>query len=166
MMLPLTILAMQKLSDLLTTDSALAQELTRIAVSNRANIPTIDAEHVVLSSALNDVGDTDSRLGYPRVCLYSAGFKNSQAEKFCTVSGSVGGTADIWTSANLIDDTDRWIHYYVEAFSALLRRSAGDWGDGLFFSGVYDVQFQPPRTGGLGFVQLARVRFDLLVSQE
>src|SRR5947209_16756038 len=136
-MLPLTILAVQKLSDLLTSNSSLVQELARLASSTGTSIPSIDSGHVLLSSAANDVGDTDSRLGYPRVCLYSSGFKNSQLEKFCSTSGVVSGNADIWTSANLVDDTDRWIHYYVEAVSALLRKSAGDWGDGIFFPGVY-----------------------------
>jgi hypothetical protein len=164
-MLPLTLLAMEKIADLLTAESALTHELTNLAVSNGTNIPPIDSEHVVLSSVSNDVGDTDSRLGYPRVCLYSSGYRNSQNEKFCSVSGIVNATADIWASANLVDDTDRWIHYYVQAVSLLLQRSAGDWGDGIFFSGVYDVQFQSPRAGGLGFTQLARLRFDLTVSQ-
>ncbi|MFL6417305.1 MAG: hypothetical protein ACJ74Y_16735 [Bryobacteraceae bacterium] len=164
-MLPLTLLAIQKVSDLLTSDSALAQELTNLALSNGTNIPSVDSEHVIMSSVVNDLGDTDSRLGYPRVCLYSSGLKNSQHEKFCSVSGVLSATADIWTSANLLEDTDRWIHYYVEAVSVLLRKNSGDWGDGIFFSGVYDVQFQSPRTGGLGFIQLARLKFDLMVSQ-
>jgi len=164
-MLPLTLLAIQKVSDLLTSNSALGQELA--SLTNLVHgIPTIDPAQVILSSAANDVGDSDSRLGYPRVCLYSSGFKNSQLEKFCSKSGVLGGTADIWTSANLVDDTDRWIHYYVEAVSALLRKNVGDWGDGIFFPGVYDVQFQPPKAGGMGFVQLARLRFDLIISQE
>lgn len=164
-MLPLTLLAMQKVSDLLTAESALVHELTKLALSNGATVPPIDSEHVLLSSVSNDVGDTDSRLGYPRVCLYSSGYRNSQNEKFSSVSGVVNATADIWTSANLVDDTDRWIHYYVQAVSALLQQSAGDWGDGIFFSGVYDVQFQSPRAGGLGFTQVARLKFDLMVSQ-
>ena len=165
-MLPLTLLAVQKVSDLLTSNSSLGQELTRLASSAGTSIPNIDAGHVILSSASNDVGDTDTRLGYPRVCLYSSGFKNSQFEKFCSLSGAVSTIADIWTSANMVDETDRLIHYYVEAVTRLLRNSSGDWGDGLFFPGVYDVQFQPPKVGGLGFVQFARLKFDLIVSQE
>ncbi len=133
-MLPFTLLAIQKVSDLLTSNSALNQELASFA-NSATGIPTIDPGQVILSSAANDVGDTDSRLGYPRVCLYSSGFRNSQLEKFCSTSGVLSGIADIWTSADLVDDTDRWIHYYVEAVSALLRKSAGDWGDGIFFPG-------------------------------
>jgi hypothetical protein len=165
-MLPLTILAIQKVSDLLTSNSALGQEITTLTNSIGINIPNIDSAHVVLSSAASEVGDTDSRVGFPRICLYSSGFKNSQFEKFCELSGVLSAAADIWTSANLVDDTDKWIHYYVEAVTTLLRRSSGDWGDGIFFPGVYDVQFQPPKSGGLGFVQVAKLRFDLIFTQE
>jgi hypothetical protein len=165
-MVPLTLLVSQKIYDLLTLDSALGRELASVSGVNGANVPVIDSTHVYLSSAANDVGDTESRLGYPRICVYSSGFKNAQLEKFRSLSGSVNTTVDIWTSANLVEETDCWIHYYVEATSALLRRSSGDWGDGVFFSGIYDVQFQSPKAGGLGFVQLARLKCDLIVSQE
>ena len=55
----------------------------------------------------------------------------------------------------------------------LLRRSGdkhftpkhGRLGDGMFFSGVYDVQFQSPKAGGLGFVQSAKITCSLNVSR-
>jgi hypothetical protein len=165
-MLPLTLLATQKLYNLLTGDSALTKKLASLSSVNGVSIPPLESAHVYLSSAANDVGDTESRLGYPRVCVYSSGFKNSLIEKFRSLSGSITTTVDIWSSANLVEETDRCIHYYVEGVSALLRNSSGDWGDGVFFSGVYDVQFQSPKAGGFGFVQLARLRFDLIASQE
>jgi hypothetical protein len=165
-MLPLTLLASQKVHDLLTSNSALAEKLADLSRSNGASVPAIEPARVYLSSAANDVGDTESRLGYPRVCVYSSGFTNSQYEKFRSLSGSVSTTTDVWTSGNQVEDTDRWIHFYVESIAALLRENPGDWGDGVFFSGIYDVQFQAPRAGGLGFIQLARFRFELTVSQE
>ena len=164
-MLPITILAVQKISDLLTANSALEQEITSIAAMN-VSVPTIQSQQVVLSSAGNDIGDRDAQLTYPRICLYSEGFQNSRFEKFRAFSGQLHATVDIWASGNLVNDTDRWIHFYVEAVSKILRKSAGDWGDGVFFGGAYDVQFQPPKTGGIGFVQMARLRCNLTVNQD
>jgi hypothetical protein len=46
-----------------------------------------------------------------------------------------------------------------------LRENRGDWGNGIFYSGAYDVAVQPPTTGGSGFLQLARVNLDVGVSQ-
>jgi hypothetical protein len=164
-MAPLTILAIQKVYDLLTSGSALQQEITALNNSCNVNVPAISAAQIVLSSVSQEMGDMDIQLSYPRVCLYSAGIKNTQIEKFMSLSGSLGAVADIWTSGDFIGDVDQWIHFYVEAFTNVLRKNIGDWGDGVFFSGVYDVQFQLPKVGGLGFLQAARVTFNLNVSR-
>ncbi|MFL6463805.1 MAG: hypothetical protein ACJ73N_05280 [Bryobacteraceae bacterium] len=111
------------------------------------------------------MNDRDIQFTYPRVCLYTSGVKNTQMEKFRSLSGSLTAVADVWASGNLVGDTDQWIHFYVEAITNILRKSVGDWGDGIFFPGVYDVQFQPPKVGGLGFAQIARISFNLNVSR-
>ena len=164
-MLPLTLLAAQKLSDLLTVEDALQQQIAAIAVSCNVSVPLITAAQVVLSSATPDIGDSNIQLQYPRVCIYSGGVKNAQIEKFRSLSGTLAITAEIWASGNLVTNTDQWIHFYVEAATNILRQNIGDWGDGIFFSGLYDVQFQAPRAGGLGFVQSAKVTCNLNVSR-
>ena len=164
-MLPLTILAAQKLSDLLTNRNTLQEQIAAIAASCNAVVPAISSAQVLLSSAAPDIGDKNIQLTYPRVCLYSNTAKNLQTEKFRSLSGTIAVVAEVWASANLVTDIDRWIHFYVEALTEVLRQNLGDWGDGFFFSGVYDVQFQAPKTGGLGFVQSAKVTCTLNVSR-
>ncbi len=164
-MLPLTILAAQKTSDLFTSGGALAQEITMLASCCSVNVPILEASQVTISSVSQDLGDRDAQLTYPRVCLYSAGLKNTKVEKFRSLSGSLAMAADVWASGNLIGDVDHWIHFYVEAVTNLLRNNVGDWGDGMFFSGIYEVQLQSPKVGGLGFVQMARIAFQLNVSR-
>lgn len=161
-MYPITIQAASQARFLLS--EALPSRILALAAAANAPIPTIETQQIVLSSASPDIGDKDVQLTYPRVCLYSAGFKNNQAEKFRSLSGTMGVVADVWASSNLATDSDTWIHYYVSAVSAVLTENRGDWGNGLFFSGVYDAQFQSPKSGGLGFVQMARITFQLTVS--
>ena len=164
-MLPLTILAAQKLANLLTTQNALQQEIGNLATSTNVLIPSIPPGQVVLSAALPEMGDKDLQLTYPRVCLYSAVMKNSQVEKFRSLSGTVSVVAEVWASGNLMSDTDHWIHFYIEAVTNILRRNIGDWGDGIFFSGIYDVQLQAPKAGGIGYVEAAKVSCVLNVSR-
>jgi hypothetical protein len=144
---------------------ALQEEIGNLNNSCNVNVPSIGITQIVLSSVSQDMGDKDVQLIYPRICLYSAGIKNTQIEKFMSLSGSLAAVADIWASGNFIGDVDQWIHFYVEAFTNVLRRNIGDWGDGVFFPGAYDVQFQPPKPGGLGFVQAARITLSLNVSR-
>jgi hypothetical protein len=164
-MLPLTILSAQKLSDLLTKENALEETINALATSSNSMLPTITSAGVVLSSASADIADKDVQLTYPRICLYSTALKNTQIEKFRSLSGTVSVMAELWASASLLQDTDQWIHFYVEAMTDILRQSIGDWGDGIFFSGAYDVQLQPPRVGGFGYVELAKVTCVLNVSR-
>jgi hypothetical protein len=164
-MLPLTMLAAQKVSELLTTGNALEQQINAVAAASNLTLPAITSSGVVLSSASAEIGDKDFQLTYPRICLYSTAVKNTHIEKFRSLSGTVSVIADVWASANLLQDTDQWIHFYVEAMTNILRQSIGDWGDGIFFSGVYDVQFQPPKVGGFGYVESAKVTCNVNVSR-
>jgi hypothetical protein len=164
-MLPLTILTAQKLYELLTNGNALEQQINEVAAASNLTVPTITSSGVLLSSASAEIGDKDFQLTYPRICLYSTAVKNTHIEKFRSLSGTVSVTADVWASANLLQDTDQWIHFYVEAMTNILRQSIGDWGDGIFFSGVYDVQFQPLKVGGFGYVESAKVTCNVNVSR-
>ncbi|MBV9764787.1 MAG: hypothetical protein JOZ48_08075 [Acidobacteriaceae bacterium] len=164
-MLPLTILATQKLSNLLTFGNALQDKIAAIAASCSANVPLITSGQIVLSSISPKMDDMNVQLGYPRICLYSSAVKNTQIEKFRSLSGAISVVADIWASANLATQTDQWIHFYVEAMTEILRQNIGDWGDGFFFPGSYEVEFQTPASGGFGFTQSAKVTCNLDVSR-
>lgn len=156
-MIPLTLLGPQKLASLLTSDSALQMAVSAIAGQSGAIIPPISNSQIVITSISPDMADKNAQLTYPRVCIYSSQVKNLQVQKFCSFSGSLGITADIWFSASLLPATGTGLHYYIQALSSILQANEGDWGDGVYFSGLYDVALQPAKAGGFGFVELARV---------
>jgi hypothetical protein len=163
-MLPLTLLAAQKLLNLLTNNDALTSAIGLLAAQAGMVVPPLTSSQVVLSSAGNEVADKEILLTYPRICLYSSQMKNAQWEKFRSFSGSIAVVAEVWASGNLIGDADQWIHFYVEGLTAILRANIGDWGDGFAFSGIYDVQLQPPKAGGFGYTELAKLTCSLDIS--
>jgi hypothetical protein len=163
-MVPLTLLAAQKVSGLLTNSNALQQTVANLASACGVTVPSISSAQVVMSSVSADLGDMNLQLAYPRICIYSSAVKNTQIEKFRSFSGSVTITAEVFASGNLISDIDQWIHFYVEGVTQILRQNIGDWGDGMFFPGTYDVQLQATKTGGLGFVESAKVSCIINVS--
>jgi len=164
-MIPLTLQAAQKVSGLLTNANALQQAVSNLASSCGVDVPPITSSQVVLSSASADIADMNLQLIYPRICIYSTALKNSQIEKFRSFSGSVTITSEVFASGNLASDTDQWIHFYVEGMTEILRQNIGDWGNGMFFSGMYDVQLQPPKAGGFGYVESAKVVCSIDVSR-
>jgi hypothetical protein len=163
-MTPLSLLAAQKLAAQLTNSDALSTQIAAMGAALTTSVPPIASDHVLLSSAGPDMDDRNIQLAYPRVCIYSTGVKNTQIEKFRSFSGHVDLVADIWTSADLLTQVDTWIHIYVECISELLRNNTGDWGNGFFYTGTYDVQLGAPKPGGLGFVQAAKLSISLGVS--
>ena len=160
-MRPLSLLAAQTFLTKLTAANALGQKITSMTAGLAVAVPTIAAEQVLLSSAPPGLGDDNLALSYPRVCIYSSGVTNTQIEKFRSFSGKVGLVAEIWASDDLITNADQWIHFYVESVAEILQGATGDWGNGLFFPGSYEVQFNPPKAGGSGFVESAKLSFNL-----
>jgi hypothetical protein len=163
-MLPLTLLAAQKFADLLRLNDALAQTVATLAQTAGIFVPQLNTSQVVLTSANREIGDREIQFAYPRVVLYSSQIRNLQREKFRSFSGGIAVVAEIWSTSNLVQESDQWIHYYVEALTSILRNNIGDWGDGFIFSGIYDVQLQPPKLGGLGYLELAKLTLSLDVS--
>jgi hypothetical protein len=156
-MLPLTLLAPNKLVQLLTANSALANTVQMISAAVGETAPAISNSQIVVTTASADLADKNAQLTYPRVCIYSTQLKNTHAEKFRSFSGSIAVAVDVWFSAPLLDATGSGLHIFVEALTTILRANQGDWGDGFYFSGLYDVQLQAVKQGGFGFVESARV---------
>lgn len=163
-MLPLTLSAPEKVVGLLTTNSALQMAVSAIAAQTGQTLPGISNSQIVITSISPDMADKNAQLTYPRVCVYCTQVKNSHSQKFRSFSGAVAVTAEVWFSDNLLAATGTGLHYYVEAVASILRANQGDWGDGFYFSGLYDVQLQPPKAGGFGFVESARIACVLEVS--
>lgn len=164
-MAPITLLALTKTLDILTRDNTLTQTLQDAGVEFGLRMPLLRSNNILVSYAPPEIGDRNVQLTYPRISLASESVANTQEEKFRSFSGSVTIGATILASANLVGEAETWLHYYVDAVTTLLRDKLGDWGDGVFYGGTYEVQFQAPKVGGLGFVQSAKVAFDLLVSR-
>jgi hypothetical protein len=156
-MLPLTLWAPEKLVSLLTTNSALHMAANAIASQNGQTLPPISNTQIVITSISPDMADKNAQLSYPRVCVFCAQVKNTHQQKFCSFSGSVAVAAEIWSSANLLAATETTLHYYAEGVAAILQANQGDWGDGFFFSGLYDIQLHQPKAGGFGFVSSAKI---------
>jgi len=163
-MLPLTLLATNKLLNLLTVNNALSQAISSNAAASGVYVPALNAQQIISSYVSPDMGDLNLQLNYPRICLYTSQVANNQREKFRAFSGVVTVVADVWSSDSLEQPMESALHFFVEGIADILQANLGDWGDGFRYSGVYGIQLHPPKIGGLGFVQLARLTCNLNVT--
>jgi|UPI000365CE2F hypothetical protein len=164
-MTPITLEAAKKIATLFTNNSAIEVEVNSIATGSSYIVPVIPVSQVYLSSTPVNMADMQQQLGYPRLSVFCSRFVNQHREKFRSLSGTLAITVEIAVTADLVDLVENWMHYYVEAVSNILRKSAGDLGDGVFFPGTYQVDVQLAQTGGSGFLQLAQVTCELGVSR-
>ena len=164
-MTPITLQAAQKVAALFTNNSAIESEVNSIATGSSYTVPVIPASQVYLTSTPINMADVQQQLAYPRISVFCSRLVNQHREKFRSLSGTLGITVEIAATADLIDLVENWMHYYVEGVSNILRRGAGDMGDGMFFPGTYQVDVQLAQIGGSGFMQLAQVTCELSVSR-
>jgi hypothetical protein len=86
-------------------------------------------------------------------------------EKFREFSGKAHAFVEVRYSQDTLEGIESSVQVYVDAVCAMLDDSRGDWGSGLYYTGGYDVSYEPVGRGGLNFLQRAKVGFDVEVSK-
>jgi hypothetical protein len=164
-MTPLTVEIPQRITQLLAANTGLAAWVENLQIETGLALALVPVSQIIVSAASADLLDKVEQVGYPRVAVYTAKVENTLLEKFRSLSGTATAAIAISVSSDLIEQVERNMHFYIEAVTGILRQNTGDWGDGLFFSGKFDVQLQPPKAGGIGFVQTAIVGCTINVSR-
>jgi hypothetical protein len=119
--------------------------------------------------SLNVAADTAERaLGvkYPVVNVYCEKITNGLREKFRSFSGTVQMAIEVRHSQDRLEGLQDRLETLVDAAMAMLTTARGDWGDGMFFGGTYEVTFGGVKQGGRNFIQVAKVTFDIGVSKD
>ena len=164
-MTPLSVEIPQRITQLLNSNTGLAPWIENIQITSGLRLPLISPSSIVVSLASADMLDKVQQVSYPRIAVYTAKIENTLREKFRTVSGTATAAIAISVSSDAIQQAENNMHFYIEAVTDILSQNTGDWGNGLFFGGAYDVQLQPPKAGGIGFVQTATVSCAVNVSR-
>jgi hypothetical protein len=164
-MTPLTIEIPQIIAQLLAASSGLEAWVENVQIETGFPLPLVPVSQIIVSAASGELLDKVEQVGYPRVAVYTAKLENTLLEKFRSLSGTATAGIAISVSSDLIEQAEQNMHFYIEAVTDILRRNTGDWGEGLFFSGKFDLQIQPPKAGGIGFVQTAIVGCTINVSR-
>jgi len=137
------------------------------AVAERENIvlPPITATHIVSQHVAAELLEKSAGAQYPRVHLYCEKITNHLKEKFRTFSGIIRLVAEVRASQDRAENLEPSLMLYVDAVTDVLDSHRGDWGDGFFFTGGYEVTFSPMKHGGRNFIQSAKISFEVNASQ-
>ena len=151
------------LKGLLTNKSGVhAQLQARLAAENRTIIDVPEAKvavgHYTLDAADRAIGGK-----YPQMYVYCERMENSLVQKFQRFSGTLDLIIELRHSSDRLETLEEESQYYLEALLSVLENSRGEWGDGYYFGGKYEVRFEPAKPGGRHFVQTLKVKVSVQV---
>jgi hypothetical protein len=154
----------QLVSILADQASGIDAELLEIAHSRGLDLQADSPATVVQQHISPELLDKTGIQTYPTLHVMCERVSNELTEKFRRFSGTAGLAIDVRVTHDRVDALEEQLHACVDAVTAILDRSRGEWRKGVFFSGVYEITFSPAKRGGRNYVQTARVRLSVNVS--
>jgi hypothetical protein len=144
--------------------AGLGSAVATLAADSGSPIAPIPPEHVVNQNVPIALAERAKAVKYPVLYVYSDRVQNLLTEKFRTFSGKVRIVAEVRVSQDRLEGIEDQLQLYVDAVTQVLDSNRGSWGQGMFFTGGYAVNFDAVQHGGSNFVQVAKVSFELDLS--
>lgn len=129
-------------------------------------LAAIRSQQIIAQNVTPDVSEQSTANNYPLVYVYCNKVDNLLREKFRAFSGETQMIVEARVSQDRLEQIESNLQAYVDAITEVLGNSRGDWGDGVFFGGGYEVAFGGVKHGGRNFLQIAKVSFVLEISAD
>jgi hypothetical protein len=156
----------QKVLGVLAADSGLPAAVEALILQQGMTLPAIAPQQIIAQNVAPDLSEQSTVSKYPLVYVYCNKVVNELREKFRTFSGDAQMVVEARVSQDRLDQLETNLQAYVDAITVVLDNSRGDWGDGVFFDGGYEVTFGGVKHGGRNFLQIAKVAFVLEISAD
>lgn len=156
--------AARALQDLLGSQTGVGLILAQRAAGERPGQPAYAIGRISMGHYALDLGDKSQGGRFPQMLVYCERIQNSLRQKFQRFSGTVDLVIEVRNSSDRIENMEQETQIYAEAVMDLLEQSRGEWRDGFYYSGQYEVQFEPVKAGGRNFSQTAKIRLPLEVN--
>ena len=124
-----------------------------------------DASDIHQVNVANTLAELTAGVSYPVVNVYCEKIIHDQVEKFRTFSGRVRIAVDVRVSHDRLKGLTEDLEIFADAVCDVLSKNRGDWADGMFYGGTYEVAYKSVKHGGRNFVQTAQVLFEIGVSK-
>jgi hypothetical protein len=136
-------------------------------IANETGVPLalIPPMHIFNQNVAFDLAEKGKALKYPVIYVYTDRVKNTLKEKFRVFSGTVRTVAEVRVSHDRIEGIEEQLRLYVDGVTQVLDANRGSWGEGAYYTGGYEIAFEPVRHGGKNYIQAAKVTFEVDLSQ-
>jgi hypothetical protein len=157
--------ATSKVVQRITGPSGLNSGLAALTQGGPELAASLDAAQVRVQNVPAEMAERSGGVKYPSVNVYCETIANQLREKFRTFSGRVQMAIELRHSQDRLEGLQDTLEVYVDGAMRMLNKSRGDWGDGMFYGGEYEVSFGPVKQGGKNFIQTAKITFEIGVSR-
>jgi hypothetical protein len=151
-------------AQILRGPEGLAFQAAAMLQQEGVDFPGIEASQVVTQNVAFELAERSEGVKYPAFYVYCDKIKNQLREKFRNFSGTASMAIEVRVTKDRLGRLEWELQSWVEAVTQALDANRGDWGQGMFFGGVYEVTFGAVKHGGKNFVEVAKVTFDVDVS--
>jgi hypothetical protein len=151
---------------LLAGNQGLPNMVSALSVATDGEAPPFQADQVRLLNVAPELAEKATVARYPLVHLYCERVTNHLREKFRRFSGKVRMVAEARVSQGRLEGIERESQLLSDAVTEVLDASRGDWGNGMFFSGGYEIAYAPVKQGGKNFIQVTKIAFEVDVSSD
>jgi hypothetical protein len=149
----------------ITSPAAVNPGLAELLQGSVAAPSAFSAAQVRSQNIAADLADRSTTTQYPSLNVYCEKITNSLEEKFRAFSGTVQMAIDVRHSQDRLEGLQDSLEAYADAVMQVLAANRGDWGDGAFYGGAYQVVFGAVKHGGKNFIQSAKITFEMGVSK-
>ena len=129
-----------------------------------STLKAIGIRSILTQNVSVEIAENAGHTQYPALLVYCDKVQNLLTEKFRAFSGKAHLVIEVRHSQDKLALIEQNTHLYADAVCALLDDSRGDWGDGAFYAGGYQVNYEPVVKGGKNFLQRVKVNFTIEVS--
>jgi hypothetical protein len=113
-----------------------------------------------------ELAEKTAPVRYPLVHIYCERVNNQLREKFRRFSGKVQIVAEARVSQSHLDGMEQRSQILADAVTEVLDASRGDWGNGMFYTGGYEISYGMVKQGGKNYLQITKVSFEVDVSAD
>jgi hypothetical protein len=145
-------------------DTGVSAAASAFAADSGMTLTALPPEQVIDQNVSVAISERALATLYPAVHVYTDRVRNLLTEKFRTFSGKLRTVAEVRVSQDRLEGIEDQVRLYVDAVTQVLDTNRGTWGQGLFYTGGYEVNFEPVAHGGKNFLQVAKVSFEVDLS--
>jgi hypothetical protein len=154
-----------KIIQRITSPTGVNGALAALTQPDAALVGLMDLSQFRAQNVAPDLAEKAIGVKYPAANIYCEKIVNQLREKFRSFSGQLQMAIEIRQSQDRLDGLQDRLELYVDATMQMLDQNRGDWGDGMFYGGGYQVVFGPVKQGGKNFMQVAKITFEIGVSK-